>query len=598
MRPGWSGRSAGLPRVAARRDSGARGVAAGHTPRDVCRRAQVGIIDSPQRPPRLVVLFCCPRGEGKACSQFKRTGTVAAPISPQRAPAGSWPTPPTSNDPRRAGLNSLSPPGGGRRLRAHQPRRTIIGWVVYLVLLGCYIAKFGIPLLEDDLLLWVTGAVFVSCLGDLGRFRGGSCATVHVVLLTPATTPAVQHPHHPHFIFHQWISAGVAQVRLQRLLPRQPPHLGWPPSQRLSHFFSWPVCCGYAMTASAASWLYVTLTPTGFATYVLYPAMPPWMASSTKARASVRAVPIVLSNMGIHWAVARVADEAVQQRRGRGPVAARRLPPADLPFFFPALAQRPGSRCCWWPTCRPWPWRWCTRAEHRRFRHHPRLDDAVVVYFELLDGRSLGGAQGGSPPGAAGPTPGRAGCRRYGRDRPGRAGEHPIVWAVASPRWMRAVGSLSRRRCGWVVKGCSLRPDRRRRSGGAGPAIRPRWADELVFLDITASSDQRDTMMSTWSRAAPPTRRSSPSPSAAASAAWTMPGPCCGRVPTRSASALERPACGSASWPRNFGAQRAWRSDARRGPPDAEAATKSGYGAPSPTAGAYRCAGGPAGPRS
>ena len=59
-------------------------------------------------------------------------------------------------------------------------------------------------------------------------------------------------------------------------------------------------------------------------------------------------------------------------------------------------------------------------------------------------------------------------------------------------------------------------------------------ADELVFLDITASSPTGATRWSTWC-AAPPSRCSSRSRSAAGSARSRTPGGCCAPAPTRSA---------------------------------------------------------------
>jgi imidazole glycerol phosphate synthase subunit HisF len=57
-------------------------------------------------------------------------------------------------------------------------------------------------------------------------------------------------------------------------------------------------------------------------------------------------------------------------------------------------------------------------------------------------------------------------------------------------------------------------------------------ADEVVFLDITASSDDRDTMVDMVAHTLP-RRCSSPSPWAVASAPSTMPDACCGPAPTR-----------------------------------------------------------------
>lgn len=208
--------------------------------------------------------------------------------------------------------------------RAHRPRRrTVIGWAVYLVLLALYISRYGIPFLEDDLLLWITGAVFVSCLGDLGRFRRGflrDWLPLYVVLglyaLMRGYADHLLFSTHitPQLRFDEWISFGVAPtVRLQRAVFHPNNLHVWDYVATfvyLSHFFLSFILAGVLWVRDHKAFrrfmgLYVTLMVSGFATYVLYPAMPPWMASSTgKMPASVRVVPVVFSNMGIHWAAA------------------------------------------------------------------------------------------------------------------------------------------------------------------------------------------------------------------------------------------------------------------------------------------------------
>jgi hypothetical protein len=209
-------------------------------------------------------------------------------------------------------------------LRAHRPRRrTMIGWAVYLVLLALYISKFGVPFLEDDLLLWVTGAVFVSCLGDLGRFRRGfvrDWLPLYIVLglyalLRGYADHLLFNTHiAPQLHFDEWISAGVAPtVRLQRAFFRPNDLHVWDylaTAVYISHFFMSFVLAGVLWVRDHKAFrrfmgLYVTLMLSGFLTYVLYPAMPPWMASKTGWMPdSTRIVPVVFSHMGIHWAAA------------------------------------------------------------------------------------------------------------------------------------------------------------------------------------------------------------------------------------------------------------------------------------------------------
>ena len=224
-----------------------------------------------------------------------------------------------------AGDEAPSPRVGSRDwLRLHQPkRRTIVGWAIYLALLAAYISRYGIPFLEDDLLLWVTGAVFVSCLGDLGRFRRGflrDWLPLYVVLglyalLRGYADHLLFSTHiYPQMRFDEWIAWGVAPtVRLQRDFFRPDnlhiwDYLAW--ATYLTHFFLSFVLAGVLWVRDHKAFrrfmgLYVTLMLSGFVTYVLYPAMPPWMASKEAYMgASSRVVPVVFSNLGIHWAAA------------------------------------------------------------------------------------------------------------------------------------------------------------------------------------------------------------------------------------------------------------------------------------------------------
>ena len=200
----------------------------------------------------------------------------------------------------------------------------MIGWVVYLVLLGVYIAFWGIPFTEDTLLLWITGAVFVSCLGEPGRFRRGFLRDwfpLYVVL----GLYALLRGYADHLLFNTHITP---QLRFDNWIGRRacrPPsgcsstsstpyhlhvwdYLAW--GTYLSHFFVSFLICGVLWVRDHKAFrrfvaLYVTLMLSGFLTYVLYPAMPPWLASQLGYMpGSVRVVPVVWSSLGIHWAAA------------------------------------------------------------------------------------------------------------------------------------------------------------------------------------------------------------------------------------------------------------------------------------------------------
>jgi len=234
------------------------------------------------------------------------------------------PSPPSEPEADREPTRLAAPETWVAWLRAHRPRRrTMIGWAVYLFLLGAYIYRDGIPFLEDDLLLWVAGAVFVSCLGDPRRFWRGfvrDWLPLYLVLFLYALlrgyadhllfAPRI----YPQLHFDEWMSAGVAPtVRLQRALFHPSDlhvwdYLTW--ATYLSHFFLSFVLAGVLWVRDHKAFrrfmgLYVTLMLSGFVTYVLYPAMPPWMASKEGYMgASARTVPVVFSHLGIHWAAA------------------------------------------------------------------------------------------------------------------------------------------------------------------------------------------------------------------------------------------------------------------------------------------------------
>jgi PAP2 superfamily len=202
-------------------------------------------------------------------------------------------------------------------------RRVLIGGAVYLFLLGVYIVNWGVPFTEDTLLIWITGAVFVCCLGDLSRFRRGfvrDWLPLYVVLglyaLLRGYADHLLFSAHitPQLRFDEWIAGGVAPtVRLQRAFFDQNhlhiwDYVAW--AVYLSHFFTSFIIAGVLWVRDHKAFrrfvaLYVTLMLSGFLTYVLYPAMPPWLASKDGyMQPSLRIVPVVWSSLGIHWAAA------------------------------------------------------------------------------------------------------------------------------------------------------------------------------------------------------------------------------------------------------------------------------------------------------
>jgi len=205
-----------------------------------------------------------------------------------------------------------------------QPKhRKIIGWSIFALAGATYLVLFGIPYSADVILLWVTAALFVSSLGDgqrAGRAVIRDWLPLYMVLALYALLrgyasdtlwgPFVR----PQVWFDTHVLGGVAPtVQLQRWLfnPRHVSLLDyvvW--FTYTTHFFASFVIAGVLWKVDYPNFrrfvaLFVSLTLLGYVTYVLYPAMPPWLASQTgHLPPTTRIVPFVWSHLGVHQAEA------------------------------------------------------------------------------------------------------------------------------------------------------------------------------------------------------------------------------------------------------------------------------------------------------
>jgi hypothetical protein len=225
---------------------------------------------------------------------------------------------------------SAAGPGGKprpwRRLRLAiertSPRsRLVVGWSVFSVAFVLFVAFIGLPYSEDDLLIWLTAALFVASLGDPGRWRRGlirdwlplyAVLAVYALLRGYASHvlwgPFVK----PQVAFDRFIGGGaVPTVTLQRWLFNANhlhpwDYLVW--LTYMSHFFTSFIVAGVLWKRDHARFrrfvpIFVGLTFLGYVTYVLYPAMPPWLASQTGHIGKVtRIIPVVWNHVGIHGA--------------------------------------------------------------------------------------------------------------------------------------------------------------------------------------------------------------------------------------------------------------------------------------------------------
>jgi hypothetical protein len=200
-------------------------------------------------------------------------------------------------------------------------RRVTIGWSLLAASLVVYFFVAGIPWSLDWVFVYITAGLIVSSLGTgvkwrrllqdwlplflvltgYGLLRGYAAHT----LWGPLVKPQVW--------FDTHIFGGVAPtVQLQRWLYTPGLHfwdyLCW--CCYMSHFFTSFIIAGVLWKTNYFKFkrfvpLFVGLTFAGYVTYVLYPAMPPWLAAQTGNLPHVtRIIPLVLDHMHLHTGAA------------------------------------------------------------------------------------------------------------------------------------------------------------------------------------------------------------------------------------------------------------------------------------------------------
>jgi membrane-associated phospholipid phosphatase len=211
-------------------------------------------------------------------------------------------------------IPSAAPPGprsisGWLTHRWDDPgrRRVTIGWALYAASLVVYFVIAGIPWSTNSVLLYVVAGLVISSLGSgvrwkqlvidwlpliavlfgYGILRGYASHT----LWGPVSTLGSLHQQ-AFFAPQVWFDTHIAgfgvdpTVQLQRWLYTPGLHfwdyLVW--VCYMSHFFTSFIIAGVLWKTNYRQFrryvpLFVGLTFIGYITYVLYPAMPPWMAS-------------------------------------------------------------------------------------------------------------------------------------------------------------------------------------------------------------------------------------------------------------------------------------------------------------------------------
>jgi hypothetical protein len=202
-------------------------------------------------------------------------------------------------------------------------RRLVLGWTLFALALVLYVIFLGLPYSEDTILVWLTAALFVASLSDLGQWRRGlirDWLPLYVVLAVYAllrgyASDVLWGPFFgPQIAFDSFIGGGqVPTVTLQRWLFRANDLRPWDYVAWLtymSHFFTSFIVAGVLWKRDHARFrrfiaLFVSLTFIGYLTYLLYPALPPWLAANTGHIAPItRIIPLVWDRVGIHQAAA------------------------------------------------------------------------------------------------------------------------------------------------------------------------------------------------------------------------------------------------------------------------------------------------------
>jgi membrane-associated phospholipid phosphatase len=202
-------------------------------------------------------------------------------------------------------IEPLSDPSSGRggqgswfaaRWADSGSRRVIIGWAVLIASLVVYYFVAGIPWSTNSVLLYVMAGLVVSSLGSGVRWKRLLMDWLPLVVVLFGYGILRGYASHtlwgPFYRPQVWFDTHVAgfgvdpTVQLQRWLYRPGLHfwdyMVW--ACYMTHFFASFIIAGVLWKTNYPKFrrfvpMFVGLTFIGYITYVLYPAMPPWMAS-------------------------------------------------------------------------------------------------------------------------------------------------------------------------------------------------------------------------------------------------------------------------------------------------------------------------------
>lgn len=199
---------------------------------------------------------------------------------------------------------------------------------LYAGALVAWWATHGIPLDREQIILWLAAGLVVMTIGSSGggpwRVLRDWVPLVLVLIAYDLTRGKADElgisPHlQPHLAFDEWLGLGrIPTVRLQDALYAPGPVQWWEIPVTLtyvSHFFVPFLVAGVLWARDRGRfWRYikrfVTLTFAAAVTFVLYPAVPPWLAARTgHTEAVVRTVP---RGWGHRWIDLEIAQDVIQ----------------------------------------------------------------------------------------------------------------------------------------------------------------------------------------------------------------------------------------------------------------------------------------------
>lgn len=196
-------------------------------------------------------------------------------------------------------------------------RKVLIGWAILVASLIVYFFVAGIPWSQNWVFLYITAGLVISSLGTGVRWKRLLKDWLPLFLVLTVYGYLRDYASHtlwgpfvrPQVWFDSHVFGGVAPtVQLQRWLYSPSLHvwdyLVW--CCYMTHFFVSFIIAGVLWKTNYDKFrrfvpLFVGLTFLGYITYVLYPAMPPWLAAQTGHLPHVtRIVPVVLDHLHFH----------------------------------------------------------------------------------------------------------------------------------------------------------------------------------------------------------------------------------------------------------------------------------------------------------